>query len=206
MDFAYQWQLCDERGRGCGDIEEATESSYTPTEETAGSTVRVLVSATNSVGEATAASRATPPLLAEPVLANTSAPRITGTLLSGETLSADEGLWTGTGTISHGFQWQRCDAHRLACTDIEGATSSSLRIGAEDVGHFLAVRVTARDENEFAEITTFSGQVRAEGAPAASEAPALTGAATVGETLGLSTGRWTGTGPITYAYQWQACE
>lgn len=40
-------------------------------------------------------------------------------------------------------------------------------------------------------------------APANTVAPAVTGTANVGETLSCSTGTWTGTEPITYAYQWQ---
>ena len=206
MSFEYQWQRCDESGRSCGDIEDATEGAYTPAGEDAGRTVRVLVTATNSVGEATTASTPTPSLLERPVLANSSSPTITGTLLSGETLTAGEGIWTGTGTISYAYQWQRCDAHQLACMNIDEATRSTYVLRAADVGNTLAVIVSARDDKESADATAYSGQVRIEGAPLQEAAPALTGGPLVRERLTVTSGRWTGTGPITYAYQWQACE
>jgi Ca2+-binding RTX toxin-like protein/Tol biopolymer transport system component len=206
MNFEYQWQHCDESGRSCSDIEGATEGAYTPAEEDTGRTVRVLVTATNDAGEATAASTATPSLLERPVLANTGSPTITGTLLSGETLTASEGLWTGTGTVTFAYQWQRCDSHQLSCTNIDEATRSTYVLRAADVGHTLAVVVSARDDKESADAIAYSGQVRVEGAPAPEAAPVLSGEAVVGNELSITTGRWSGAGPITYAYQWQVCE
>ena len=43
------------------------------------------------------------------------------------------------------------------------------------------------------------------GAPKVVVAPSLRGIALVGQTLTASPGRWTGTGPIAYAYAWQRC-
>ena len=40
-------------------------------------------------------------------------------------------------------------------------------------------------------------------APVNTVAPAITGTAEVGQTLTCSQGTWTGTAPITYAYQWK---
>jgi len=40
-------------------------------------------------------------------------------------------------------------------------------------------------------------------APTNTVAPAVTGTATVGQTLSVSTGTWTGNTPITYTYQWK---
>jgi hypothetical protein len=40
-------------------------------------------------------------------------------------------------------------------------------------------------------------------APTNTVAPAVTGTATIGQTLSVSTGTWTGTAPITYTYQWK---
>lgn len=206
MDFTYQWQSCDERGASCADIEAATDPLYTPVRGDEGTTVRVVVTATSSAGEDTATSAVTPVLLAESVLVNSTPPAITGTLLSGETLSADEGLWSGTGTIDYAYQWLHCNAHRLDCAEINGATEGSYELAGADVGKTLAVRVTATDDNESADVTTISRQVRAAGAPVEEVAPAISGAAVIGEELSVSEGTWTGTGPRTYAYQWQVCD
>lgn len=42
-------------------------------------------------------------------------------------------------------------------------------------------------------------------APTNTVLPMLSGTPQVGKTLSISTGSWTGTQPITYTYQWQAC-
>lgn len=39
-----------------------------------------------------------------------------------------------------------------------------------------------------------------------STAPAITGTLTVGQTLSVSNGSWTGTGPLRYTYTWQRCD
>ena len=44
----------------------------------------------------------------------------------GETLTADPGTWNGTGTLTYGYQWQRCDANGANCHDIAGATLEHL--------------------------------------------------------------------------------
>ncbi len=54
--YAYQWQDCDTAGASCVAISGATASSYTLAASDAGHTVRVLVSATNSGGSASASS------------------------------------------------------------------------------------------------------------------------------------------------------
>ncbi|HMJ03034.1 MAG TPA: hypothetical protein VK506_08825, partial [Conexibacter sp.] len=130
MDLTYQWQVCDERGAGCADIEDAIYPFYVPVSGDAGDTIRVRVTATSAAGNDTAASPVTPVVLAEAALENLTLPAITGTALSGETLTADEGLWSGTGTVSYAFQWRRCTAHRLDCVDVEGATRSTYALGA----------------------------------------------------------------------------
>ena len=42
-------------------------------------------------------------------------------------------------------------------------------------------------------------------APSNSGLPVVSGSAQVGQTLSASTGSWSGTAPISYAYQWQRC-
>ncbi len=47
--------------------------------------------------------------------------------------------------------------------------------------------------------------VRTAASPANSTLPAITGSARAGQTLTASSGSWSGTTPISYAYQWQRC-
>jgi RHS repeat-associated protein len=55
---ARQWQRCDADGTGCSDIAGATSETYTLTSADVGHTLRVVVTATNAEGSATATSAA----------------------------------------------------------------------------------------------------------------------------------------------------
>ena len=54
--FTYQWRKCDSGGASCSNIAAATGTTYTPVSGDVGSTLRVVVTATNSQGTATATS------------------------------------------------------------------------------------------------------------------------------------------------------
>jgi hypothetical protein len=54
--FAFQWQRCSATGTSCVDLPGATGGTYVVTAGDAGSTIRVVVVATNSVGSASTAS------------------------------------------------------------------------------------------------------------------------------------------------------
>jgi glucose/arabinose dehydrogenase/PKD repeat protein len=59
MSFTYQWRRCDTSGGACVAITGATASRYLLTSTDAGRTIRVTVTATNSVGSSSATSAAT---------------------------------------------------------------------------------------------------------------------------------------------------
>ena len=140
----YQWQRCDASGANCADIAGATTSTYTPTRDDVGGTVRVVVGATNAGGAVRARDlradrgRRQP---APPV--NKSRPAVGGPGAQGKALTADPGVWEGTGPVSYTYQWQRCDAGGANCQDISGATTNTYVPGATDVGHTLRAVVTA---------------------------------------------------------------
>src|ERR1700716_3691088 len=54
--YAYQWQRCASDGTGCGDITAGTNKTYTPTSGDVGHTLRVVVTASNTDGKASATS------------------------------------------------------------------------------------------------------------------------------------------------------
>jgi hypothetical protein len=74
---------------------------------------------------------------------NRTAPSITGTPQVGQTLTAQEGRWTGTEPITFAYQWQRCNAQGASCANIAGATAKTYVVTAVDLGDRLRVRVTA---------------------------------------------------------------
>ena len=75
---------------------------------------------------------------------NTALPTISGTVESGQTLTATRGTWSGSPT-SFGFAWSRCDTGGNACAGIGGATAKIYTATDTDVGHSLRVTVTARN-------------------------------------------------------------
>jgi hypothetical protein len=59
MKFTYHWSRCDATGAGCKRIKHATKSTYAVAAADAGSTLKIVVVATNSVGARGSTSQAT---------------------------------------------------------------------------------------------------------------------------------------------------
>ncbi len=150
-------------------------------------------------GSVLAASAAGPP--------NTQAPSIIGSPIVGTVLTGERGTWTGTG-ITYRYAWLRCDASGANCTPIAGATGPKYTLTTAVLGATIRFAVTASDSS--GEGTATSSQTAAittaNGMPANSSPPTVTGAATVGTTLASTTGSWVGDQPITYSYQWLRCD
>ena len=128
--YDYQWLRCNATGGSCTNVANGTQKTYTLVGADANHTMRVKVTATNADGSSSAQSAQTDPVApasAGAVPRNTDRPEISGTPEVGQTLTADEGTWTGNPT-SYSFQWQRCDADNIvACLNVAGATSKSYR-------------------------------------------------------------------------------
>ncbi|MGZ8794185.1 MAG: hypothetical protein ACXW0F_06025, partial [Gaiellaceae bacterium] len=78
ITYTYQWQTSSDGGASWTDISGATATTYTPPAGSAGTQVRVIVTATNSGGATQAASPASAVIVANPPV-NTVAPSISGT-------------------------------------------------------------------------------------------------------------------------------
>lgn len=74
------------------------------------------------------------------LLANDATPTIAGTADVGARLTAVNGTWSGLGTITYAYQWQRCAP---ACSAVPGATSVTYPVTTADQGARLEVVVTA---------------------------------------------------------------
>jgi hypothetical protein len=139
--YGYQWQDCNTSGESCMNISGATVSTYKLTATDVRHTLRVAVTATNGGGSAPATSAATAVALPLPP-SNTALPTIGGKPVEFETLTASNGTWSGTPT-SYTYQWQDCSSTGESCTNITGATATTYKLTANDVGHTLRVVVTA---------------------------------------------------------------
>jgi hypothetical protein len=136
---------------------------------------------------------------------NTQAPTISGKLMTGQTLTADKGEWSGSPT-SFSYQWQRCDPDGSSCGDISGATAKTYKLTDADVGNTIRVQVKATNSDGS---TTASSKVTdavsGNAAPRVVTKPSISGKAQVGETLTADPGKWA-EGPSSFAYQWQLCD
>ncbi len=205
ISYGYQWRRCDAAGNGCADIAGATGATYVLTGADADHALRVVVIATNSGGSASATSPDSGPIAATPPV-NTAAPAISGTPVDANTLTAGDGTWTGTPTITFTHQWQRCDAAGSNCSDIAGATGQTRDLTPADVGHTLRVRVSAANEAGSANATSPPTAVVTAAPPLNTALPSISGATTDGADLTADDGTWTGTPVISLTRQWQRCD
>lgn len=201
--YGYQWQRCEGSGAGCTDIPGATGSSIVLGSEEVAHTVRVVVTASNAYGTASADSTVSAVITSPP--ANTVAPEISGTAEEGQPLSASAGTWRGYPSPTYTYQWLRCHGAETQCTYISGATGPEYTPVSADVGYTLQAVVTASNvSGSESAISEVSASVNPS-PPSNVTAPSVSGAAVEGRPLTASKGAWRGGGPLTYDYQWESC-
>jgi hypothetical protein len=138
---------------------------------------------------------------------NTSPPTISGTERVGETLTGNPGSWTGTAPITFSYQWIRCNSRSANCAAIRGATSRQYTLTADDLGRRLLFLVTARNADGSANARASTGVIeRRATAPRNTTPPTISGTPREGAALTANRGQWTGSTPMTFAYQWQRCD
>ena len=166
--YAYQWLRCNGGGNSCVSVSNGTQQTYALVGADAGRTIRVRVTATNADGSASAESDQTAAVAAATSSSapkNTDRPIISGTPRVGQTLTSDDGSWSGNPT-SFAYQWQHCDADNIvACVNVVGATGKSYALHLADLGYRMRVTVTARNAK---------GSTSANSATTAIIAPTLT--------------------------------
>jgi hypothetical protein len=204
LTYARQWRRCDSSGATCTDISGATATTYVLAAADVGQTIRVVLTASNTAGNASATSTATATVTtAAP--ANTALPAITGTAKEGQLLTASNGSWTGSATITYTYQWQTCNTSGASCTAISAATLSTYRLASTDVGKTVRAVVTATNATGSASATSAATAAITTGPPVSTTAPTVTGTAKSGQTLTTANGTWAGTATITYTRQWKRC-
>ena len=201
VTFSYQW-LADD-----ADIQDATGSTYTLTDDDVGKVIKVKATFTDDAGnEESLTSEATAEVIARPNSPATGAPTISGTAQAGETLTADtSGITDANGltNVTYSYQWLDEDA------DIAGETASTYTLTDDDVGKAISVRVTFTDNagNEESLTSEATAEVEARPNSPATGAPTISGTVRAGETLTADTSGITdadGLTNVSYSYQWLA--
>jgi hypothetical protein len=140
--FAYQWQRCASDGTACGDIIAGTTKTYTAASGDVGHTLRVVVTATNADGKASATSEPSEVIGSATGPTNSVKPALSGSAVVGDSLRVSNGSWTPTPS-SFTRQWQRCSTDVTGCVNISGATGATYGVRSADAGHRLRALVTA---------------------------------------------------------------
>jgi hypothetical protein len=209
ISYAFAWQRCSSSGSSCGDISGATSTTYTPGSSDVGKTIRIVVTASNPVGRASAASSPTGTIAAAgSVPSATKQPNPHGTAQVGQTVSVDNGSWSGTAPISYAYQWQRCSSNG-SCSNLGVATKSSYVPVTGDVGYRLRAIVTAKNSIGSASIgsNVTAAVIPAPAAPANTSKPTVSApSATVGSTVTGSVGSWSSAQSVSYSFSWYRCD
>jgi hypothetical protein len=159
ISYAFRWVRCGADGgradgSDCGLIIGANGPRYRIASADVGSRLRVRVTATNAEGAETVASNPTGVIVGPPV--NASIPLVTGSGLTGSTMTAQPGTWVGRQPISFSYQWLRCNNAGGDCVAIAGATGRTYQLTSGDIGRKVRVNVTAR--NAIGAVTVISGE------------------------------------------------
>ena len=178
-------------------------SSQTVNGELLGATTRGVVSAANSANNHLLYAAG---FVAATVPSNSSPPTIAGAALAGQTVAGSTGAWAGTSPVAFAQQWQRCDGAGGGCVDVAGATGPQYAVTGADIGHTIRLRVTAT--NSAGSAGAVSAPTAVVPAPPANTAPPglVATAYEVGQQVAATTGAWTGTAPLAFAYQWLLCD
>ncbi|WP_427007081.1 hypothetical protein [Pseudarthrobacter sp. H2] len=187
VNLRYQWY------RSGVAITGATAAIYTPTSADVGATLTVRVIGTK-VGYANVGkpSAATAPVAQDSLVGAT--PTITGTARVGSTLTANAGTWSPA-PVTLSYQWYR------AGVAVTGATVSTYKLTAADLGKTITVKTTARKLGYNVASKTSRATTPVATNVLTAPRPVIPGSAAVGQVLTAKTGTWSPAG-VALTYQW----
>ncbi|CAA9505887.1 MAG: hypothetical protein AVDCRST_MAG85-2041 [uncultured Solirubrobacteraceae bacterium] len=154
---------------------------------------------------------------------NEGAPQLSGNGIAkfGETITTTEGLWSGYGTITYEYEWERCAASHQqgvwapndqgtwirtsGCTAIGDATNAHTLTEADVDQHVRAIVTAVNDAGM--ETRWFSTTQQIEAIPPTSDGPPVLAPnrdVAVGETLQVTDENFSGP-TLRYEYQWMRC-
>lgn len=161
--YTYSWQRCNAEGFGCTDVPGATGFTYVLGAADVGMRLRFVewvfkhdcgeidystghqeCRDVTKNGVSSLTSVVAPRPVTVPQVSGT--PAIAGLAMEDEVLRATGATWTGPGTITKQFFWQRCNINGEGCVTMDGKVGPTYRILPTDVGSRLRVVETASNE------------------------------------------------------------
>jgi hypothetical protein len=213
LAYAYTWYRCDTMGAHCAVLRGVSAKSHRLGANDVGHTFSVAVRAFDAKGSASTLAGLIGPVAGRaPRLAALARPAVSGAAVEGGTVQVRTGRWRPA-PAGFDYQWTRCSPGVRHCVPIGGANGASHEVVAADVGHVLAAIVQAHaGGGARAVFSTATAVVAAAGAPRPSSGPSLLAPPAVAEVLqqgGVLTGvagSWSGSGALSFAYQWYRCD
>jgi uncharacterized protein YndB with AHSA1/START domain len=161
--LTYTWQRCNPDLSGCTDIAGVTGFTYTLGAADVGKRIRFIEwiykrdcgewnysTGTQECADVTKNGASFPTNVVTPKPVSTpqftGTPTVQGTPMEDEILNATGATWTGQGTITKAFFWQRCNTAGEGCATIPGAIGSAYRLTSGDVNGRIRVVETATNE------------------------------------------------------------
>ena len=206
---------------GCSPIGRSAGSALTLTSAEAGLFVVVIASNTNSQGTATKTSISNLAVTSTPI--NTAAPVLSGdpAVSSGNLIAVTAGAWSASPAVTiadYSYAWFACTNAKVTapssvssdCTQISGASASSIAPTDDLAGKFVIARVTATVKSNkpgagtASVFTTSIGKVRNK-PQFGTQNPSITGIAHLDETLTATLAPTTGFEAPTSTYAWWIC-
>lgn len=206
--LTYQWYQCESSSwDNCERMASETEKSIKLVESLTGKFLAAEVTATNSYGKEEkrtgvsskiAYKNGAPPTNPEP-------PVLKGKAIVGYNLSATPGKWAGAPSPTLKFQWQRCSSSGSSCADIVGKTERSITLTDADIDKKLRLQVTAT--NKLGSEVAYSplSAVVVSTKPVMKKAPEVKGTPTVGKSVSVRLGTWSGKPSPALAINWMIC-
>ncbi len=148
ITYGNQWLRCDTSGGSCSAIIGETATTYVLKNVDLGTTLRVVVTATNAEGMNTATTVPTGVVTAVALVApvNASPPTISGVAQDGKVLLVNRGTWNGSPPVDFSYRWLRCDKKGASCAAVGGSTTqTSHQVVSADIGNTLRAEVTAKN-------------------------------------------------------------
>ena len=162
-NYRYTWQRCNVDLSGCADVPGRTGFTYLLGADDVGKRMRFIEwifkrdcgahnTQTGTIEckdvEKNGASAPTIPIAPKPIVVPqvTGTPTVAGTPMEDEILRATGATWTGQGTITKTFFWQRCNTAGEGCATIAGAVGAAYRLTSSDVDARIRVIETATNQ------------------------------------------------------------
>ena len=201
--YAYSWRRCSIATGGCTSTG-GTSSTYTPRAADVGSTMVVVVTASNEGGASSPATSAQTEAVVASRPINTAPPTISGLAKQGQTLFGQHGSWTNEPT-SFAYTWLACPEDD-PCAPIPGANGLTFVPGESEVGDVIVLRVVASNPAGASLAATSTGTDPVlPPIPSVVTRPTISGSAIEGQTLTLHRGTWTNE-PTSFTQQWARCQ